>query len=201
MICTLIRHGADDGTLRGGWSASPLTDAGVEQARRCAARMAGQGIAADAIYTSDLPRARQTADILAAALGVPVRERPCFREANNGVLAGMDNALAAERYPGLFWNTLDWEQRYPGGESPREFYERIAEAWQAFKEEIRRGERDVILVTHGGVISAIRCMEAGLPCSNKSNPFPVGNGETVEIAIPAIPKSEADGNSSSRRSI
>ena len=183
MKCYLIRHGKDDDTVRGGWSASPLTEAGVRQVEDLAERLSEGNFEIKAIYSSDLPRARQTADILAKTLMLPVIETPQFRETNNGVLAGMDNELAKRLYPGLYWSALDWEQSYPEGESPCAFYTRIRDAWYAFKKQIQSVGGDVILVTHGGVINVIRCIESGIQYSNKSNPFPTSNAETVEIEV------------------
>lgn len=184
MICYVVRHGKDDDTVRGGWSAAPLTDAGFAQVRQLASQMLsekGRGICV--IYTSDLLRAKQTAGILSDALSVPIVEMPEFRETNNGLLAGMSNIAASKRYPGMYWSALDWEQSYPGGESSRQFYERIADAWYAFKEKIQREDKPVMLVTHGGVIHVIQSIEKGIPYSNKVNPFPINNAEIIEIEI------------------
>ena len=183
MKCYLVRHGKDDDTVRGGWSASPLTDEGVRQVEDLSIRIFKENLKIDTIFSSDLPRARQTADILAKALALPVIETPQFRETNNGVLAGMDNELAKQLYPGLYWSALDWKQSYPDGESPSDFYNRIATAWAQFKEKIKSTGNNVILVTHGGVINVIHCIENGITYTNKNNPFPVANAEMVEIEL------------------
>ena len=184
MTCYLVRHGKDDDSVRGGWSSSSLTDEGVAQAERLVSHiMSMKKINVGMIFSSDLLRARQTADILANALSIPVVERPEFREANNGVLAGMNNMVASKRFPGLYWSTLDWHQPYPEGESPCQFYTRISEAWNNFRKEIYDVDHDVILVTHGGVIHVIRCIESGIAYSNKENPFPIGNAEMIGIQI------------------
>ena len=182
MTCYLIRHGKDDDTVRGGWSASPLTAEGIAQVNRLANEMRNH-TDISTIYTSDLVRARQTADILAKELSLPIIETPQFRETNNGVLAGMDNCVASERYPGLFWSALKWEQAYPDGESPCSFYHRIANAWNDFKQQLRGTEQNAALVTHGGVIWAIRCIEQGVQYTNKHNPFPIGYAEMIALDI------------------
>lgn len=164
MKIYLIRHGKDPEGFRGGWSPYPLTEEGLAQAEKLAESV---GFPVDAIYSSDLPRAMQTAIPLAEKYKLPILERPEFRETNNGELAGMQNELALLRYPGLFWNTLDWEQSYPGGESPREFYERIRTAWVNFQHEVKENQKNAVLVTHGGVIQVIRCILTGQPYSNK----------------------------------
>ena len=184
MICYLLRHGKDDNTRRGGWSTAPLTQEGIDQVWQLAEKLtAAEDMNIGIIYTSDLLRAKQTADILARELSVPVVEKPEFREVNNGVLAGMDNSAAFERYPGLYWNTLEWEKAYPEGESPSRFYHRIAEAWHTFKESLRNLDQNTLLVTHGGVIQVILCLEKGIPYTNRANPFPLGHAEMTAIDI------------------
>lgn len=184
MICYLVRHGKDDDSVRGGWSDSPLTEEGIKQANRLAVEIqTDTSMNIGTIFSSDLPRAKQTADILSSIISVPVIEMSEFRETNNGLLAGMNNQLAEERYPGLYWSTLEWEQTYPQGESPCQFYNRIAVAWSKFKNNVQGLSSDVILVTHGGVINVIQCIEQGIIYSNKENPFPLGNAEMVGIEL------------------
>ena len=148
MICYLVRHGKDDDTLRGGWSQQPLTDEGNAQAKELASFVQRSDLRIKHIYSSDLPRAVQTAQPVADQLHLPIMQMPEFREVNNGDLAGMKNELANRIYPGLYWNTLDWEEPYPGGESPRAFYERICTAWDAFQKMILKQNENVLLVTH-----------------------------------------------------
>jgi len=165
MICYIVRHGKDDETIRGGWSPHPLTEEGIRQTEALAERMSQ--LAVGAVYSSDLCRAMQTAQILADKRNLSVIPLPQFREVNNGDLSGMKNSLAQKRYPGLFWNRLDWEECYPNGESPKQFYERIQTAWAAFSEEIISQNKDVVLVTHGGVIHVIRTILDNRQYSNR----------------------------------
>ena len=164
MICYLVRHGKDDDTVRGGWSQYPLTEEGIRQAEALAERTARLDI--KRIYSSDLCRAMQTAQILAERIHLPVEQLPQFRETNNGDLAGMKHTTALERYPGLFWNQLEWEQCYPGGESPKQFYERIRTAWENFSQMILSQNENVLLVTHGGVIHVILSLLENRPYRN-----------------------------------
>ncbi|MBE6561456.1 MAG: histidine phosphatase family protein [Ruminococcaceae bacterium] len=168
MICCLIRHGQDDDSVRGGWSAQPLTEEGRKQAEALAEYLGKQNeyLCLRHLYTSDLPRAVQTIQPISDALGLPVVKLSEFREVNNGELAGMDNELAKQRYPGLFWNTLGWDEKYPGGESPQDFYERITGAWTAFTARIISEGENVLLVTHSGVIHIILSLIHGEKYSN-----------------------------------
>ena len=71
MTVYLIRHGMDDDTVRGGWSGHGLTPAGAAQARALAEEIAAARIQPACIYSSDLPRAAETAEILSRHLGCP----------------------------------------------------------------------------------------------------------------------------------
>lgn len=181
MICYLVRHGKDDDTLRGGWSQQPLTDEGEVQAAELADFVQKSGLGIQQIYSSDLLRAMQTAQIVADSLRLPIAPKPEFREANNGNLAGMKNELAAEQYPGLYWNTLAWEQQYPGGESPKEFYERIRCAWDVLQKDILERNENVMLVTHGGVMHVILSIVKGEIYSNQASPRKIRNAELIAL--------------------
>lgn len=152
----------------------------MKQAESLANKLLAEEVFFDCIYSSDLARAKQTADIIADTLKVPVVLSEAFREANNGVLAGMKNDEAKEKYPGLFWSSLTYDERYPGGESPKQFFERIKNAWTDLKNEISKKKyNNVALVTHGGVIEVIMCIENGVEFSNKRQKFRIGNAEYV----------------------
>ena len=184
MYCYLVRHGKDDESIRGGWCDASLCEEGIMQVNQLVTELHhNQEFCVERIYSSDLKRAEETAIILGNTLDVPVVFWFQFREVNNGSLAGMKNDIAAIQYPGLYWSSLGWEERYPNGESPKEFYERICLAWDALKNEIRNVNANVLLVTHGGVINVIQCIEHGREYSNKSNPYPVGYSGIVKIEI------------------
>ena len=170
MICMLARHGKDDESVRGGWSQHSLSEEGMKQARELAGRLLAQknSYSLSRIYSSDLVRAAQTAQIVGDRLGLAVTLLPDFREVNNGLLAGMKNDLAEDRFPGRYWNQLAWEQTYPEGESPKAFYERIADAWERFSCELVSGKENVLLVTHGGVIQVILSLINNVPYTNKA---------------------------------
>lgn len=181
MICYLVRHGKDDDTVRGGWSQQSLTDVGKAQADELANFVQKSDLEIKHIYSSDLQRAMQTAQSVADKLHLPIIPMQEFREVNNGDLAGMKNDLESKLYPGLYWNTLGWEQRYPGGESPKEFYERISTAWDAFQKMVLEQNENVMLVTHAGVINVILSIVNGEKYSNKTALRKIRNTELIAL--------------------
>lgn len=170
MRIYVVRHGQDDDSVRGGWSDCGLTELGIEQANTLAKNLklhqAEYNIGL--IISSDLKRAAQTAEIVAASLDLAIETSEKFREVNNGNLAGMKNEIANKLYPNIYWKNLDWEQQYPNGESPKEFYERISKSWTNLIEKYKSYNKNILLVTHGGVINIIKTIIENKPYSNKN---------------------------------
>jgi probable phosphoglycerate mutase len=157
-VLHLVRHGESEWNLAGrvqGQSrqAGSLTIAGREQALRTARHLATEQPGAEAIFSSDLPRARETAAIIAEVLGLPVEEDPELREQNLGTFEGqpfaaaLGEATVAGEIDEL-WRHPD--RRPPGGESITELYVRVHTALDRYAAE--HPGRELILVTHGGVV-------------------------------------------------
>jgi len=148
-------HGQDDPACRGGWSDHDLTPEGAAQAKALAARLkaCGEAYSLAAVITSDLPRAVTTGSILADALSLPVVKEPRLREINNGDVAGMANETALKRYPGLFFSTLQMDEAYPKGESPRAFHDRIKNWFEELAAQPTDGEYIGVLVAFAWVES------------------------------------------------
>jgi 2,3-bisphosphoglycerate-dependent phosphoglycerate mutase len=151
----LIRHGEAEVNVRrvvgGRRGDTGLTPRGVLQAERLRDRLAATGeICADVLLTSPLPRARQTAEILAPALGLPLVLDDDLQELDPGEADGLPFEEALQRF-GLH----DFEQEpsrpiCPGGESWTGFMARVAGALARLAHT--HEDRTVVAVTHGGVI-------------------------------------------------
>lgn len=137
-----------------------LSVRGMEQARRLARGLEGE--APHVIYSSDLQRARVTADILAGG-SVPVYDEPRFREAAFGVFEGLTSAEIEARYPEAFraWRADALRNRPPGGETLEALQARCMAALREHLPE--HGGRTVAVVAHGGPIRAMVCGVLGLP--------------------------------------
>ena len=157
-----VRHGETAWNVEGriqGTADSALTDRGVAQARAVARRLARERL--DAIYSSDLGRARDTALHLAAEARLEVRLDAGLRERAYGVLEGKtwDEIVAgdAESVRRLREDP-DWV--VPGGESLAQFHERVTSALERI---LGRAHGSAIaVVTHGGVLGILYRVANGL---------------------------------------
>jgi broad specificity phosphatase PhoE len=132
----LVRHGETAWNAERRWQGHadvPLNERGREQAAALAESLAGERI--DAIYTSDLSRARDTADIVGARIGVPVVVIGDLREVDVGPIEGM-TADEARAFP-------EWQ-----GESREAHSARVLGALDRIA-AVHPGQR-VLVVTHGG---------------------------------------------------
>ena len=116
----LVRHGETDWNAAGRWQGQtdiPLNPRGREQAREVAGRLRGEGLGA--IASSDLLRARTTAEIVAAELGLVVNHLdPGLRERRFGCFEGLTREEVAVRFPEAWTRYLaDPGPAPPGGES------------------------------------------------------------------------------------
>ncbi len=175
MKIYLIRHGEDSSCYRGGWSNNPLTNKGVEQARFLASYFSKEfNEEKIKLISSDIKRASQTSQYISEKLGIPIVYEKEIREINNGELSGMSNEEAEKKYEGLYFNTLEYGEKYPKGESPKEFYERVSNYLD--KLLLKKSDDTYLIVTHGGVINIILYIVKGIKWSNKSRPFTIDSG-------------------------
>lgn len=177
MKFIFIRHGKDDGKYRGGWSEQDIISEGKEQTHKLAKYLEEnkENLNINKFVISDLKRAITTANIANEFLDLPVELEPELREINNGDLAGMLNDDALVKYPGLFFNTLEMNEKYPNGESPIDFYNRIKDWFYQAIETYKDVEGNLAFITHSGVMNIIYYIVKGLNWSNKEKSFKIDN--------------------------
>ena len=180
MKLIIIRHGEDSSELMGGWSNNELTKRGIKQVKSLAISLKDVLKDADVFITSDLLRAQQTAQILSDNLGVKFIVDERFRETNNGDLANLTKSDFLKKYSELFFANLDMNEKYPNGESPHEFYNRIKTAFLTLNEQY--SDKKIVLVTHGGVFGVIKSIVNGVKWNNKQK-YQIEYAETKEIDI------------------
>lgn len=152
MIIIMVRHGQTDWNFEKRYQGHrdiPLNQTGRQQARELALMLQNQPI--EAIYSSDLIRARETAEIIAQPLSLSVNLDPRLREMSFGLWEGQTFTEIYRDYPDQFeeWFRNTGDFAVPGGESVNLLLERF----QTFLMEISaRHTGTVLLLTHGGVI-------------------------------------------------
>ena len=166
----LVRHGETDWNAEGklqGHTDRPLNDFGRRQATALADRLEGEEVAA--IYASDLLRAKETAEIVGARLGVSVAVDPDLREKNWGTWEGLtgDERLEVEF----------------AGESTEDHRDRTLRAIERIVAR-HPGER-VIVVTHGGSVRRVQAAVSGfaLPVIENCSVWTVAHEDGVFRAI------------------
>jgi len=152
-ILTLVRHGETDWNSGGriqGSTDIPLNDTGRAQARELAERLATEYAGREAVVvSSDLSRAAETADIVAAALGTTVSLRmPGLQERSYGDAEGMDAPTFYDTYGP--WHAAD----VPGAETWPVVRERALAALAEAVASAPEGA-DVIAVAHGALIREV----------------------------------------------
>jgi broad specificity phosphatase PhoE len=160
----LWRHGETDYNVAlrmQGHLDSQLTATGLDQARRAARPLAQ--LKPEVLMTSDLSRAEDTAAVLAAETGMPLRVDKRLRETHLGKWQGLTHAEVEELYPG---GLQTWrgnpELAPPGGETRVEVAERAADV---VAELDAAGPRSAVLCTHGGLIAGLTPLLLGMPVS------------------------------------
>ena len=164
----LIRHGEtahNAGGLAQGRVDMPLSELGQRQAEAVAAHLAREQL--DAVISSPLRRARQTAEAIAVRHNLSVATEPDLSEMDVGDMDGLSGPEMRARYPDIMraWGGPEGPSVHlPNGESLEEVQVR---AWSAV-EHLRaaHGDSTVVMVAHNFVIATIVCRAIGLPLTH-----------------------------------
>ena len=144
----LVRHGETDWNAEGrlqGQTDRPLSDYGRRQARELAEELADEGL--EAIYSSDLARAHETAEIVGERLGLAVGLDPDLREKDWGSWEGL-TSVERDRVEFV-------------GESTEAHQERMLQALRRISDR-HPGDGRVLVVTHGGSMRRVQTAALGL---------------------------------------
>lgn len=160
----VVRHGETDWNVEGrlqGHRSVRLNDRGLLQAKRVADRLSGGSF--DALYSSDLERAKQTARAIAEASRATVTPEASLREWALGVLEGRTRAEAKAAHPEAYamFQGRDPEDVIPGGESIRQRYRRTTACAEALAGRHPNGR--IVVVTHGGPLDDFRRCALDIP--------------------------------------
>ncbi len=177
----LVRHAAHDRVDRvlcGRMPGVGLGEAGQRQAEALARRFACEGV--DAVWTSPLQRARETAEPVAARLGLAARPSDALCEIDFGAWTGQAFDALRDDPRWRRWNEVRAGERPPGGES-------MAEAQARAMGEVERARAEhpngaVVLVSHGDVIKAVLAGVLGLSLDAHAR-FEISPGSVSALAV------------------
>jgi probable phosphoglycerate mutase len=175
MKIFLIRHGETTGDIEdryGGGYDDFLTENGRQQIAETAQKLADKNI--EIIFSSDLLRAQQAAEIIGTKIDCLIQVVHGLRERGYGVLEGLTKKEALEKYPDAVVKHADPANTDPDGERQEDFIARVLGAF----EELREQKYEVVaVVTHGGPIKVI------LKHLEMEIPERIADGEIFEINI------------------
>lgn len=182
MRLFLVRHGVTPYNLQARYTGQadiPLSPLGLRQAEAVGFRLAAEHI--DAVVSSDLERARVTAQAIARHHDLPVLEDADLRENGLGVWEGLTYTEVRAQNPELLarWQ-VEPDAAAPGGETTYQVHERVKRAltrWQA-----RYPEGNVVWSTHGGFIVVALCHLLGLDLTHRRQ-FRLGNTSITVVDL------------------
>ena len=179
MIFYCIRHGQSTYNAEGriqGQSDIPLSELGVRQGQ--AAARALTGLPMDALYSSPLRRAMQTAEAISAILDLPVRTDDRLQEIHAGIFQDKRRCDVERIYPEetARWISEDPDYVIPGGESRRQL---LTRGTAAFFDIARSGHRHVVVVAHGRLLVVTLKALLGIPPVKP--PFSLQNGSITRL--------------------
>jgi broad specificity phosphatase PhoE len=153
----LIRHGETDWNVNGRWQGHTdvaLNEVGRAQARRLAERLREERRRFDAIYSSDLQRAWETACAVGAALDIEPQPLPTLREIDVGTWGGLTGAEVMARDLEVYERIKSGEDvARGGGERFLDLYTRVVAAVERLVDE--HPGQTLALITHGGPVRAL----------------------------------------------
>ena len=172
----LVRHGEYDLNKVGGWTDDHLSRKGIKQIKKILNEVDEDY---DLFVSSDLVRAKESADIINSKLHMDIVLDSGFREINSGIL---NNITIDElrKNPSLWvdYTKLAMDESFKDGDSPNSFYERVK---NAFIELLNKNKnKKILLVTHSGVITVLLCLLNGYSYNNKLQMAP-GVGSITKL--------------------
>lgn len=159
----LIRHGEVTWNKQAcytGWTDLALTENGVEQAKLVAERLRSEQL--EAVYCSDLQRARVTAEVIAEPHGLSPIQDPDLRELNYGEWEGVAEEDLPVQYPDIYaaWSANPADTPAPAGESFSQLLERVSRAASRIMESHPNGT--VAIVAHKSANRVLLCHWLGV---------------------------------------
>jgi len=185
MKLFVVRHGETDFNVMGRYAGStdiPLNETGISQAENLSRKLKEEDVRFDVVISSPLLRARQTAEIVCSAIGLPFNVVDQFAERDVGVFEGLTQEEAEREYPEEFKSrctrTVDYAP--PNGETIRQFDKRVTDGIKYLC--CHYPDKNVLLICHGFTARAINRYCKGLSFEDMHD-FVFGNCEVAEYLL------------------
>lgn len=175
----LVRHGLTKYNLENRFQGHldiPLSSEGVNQAIKLQSFFENKKI--DVIYSSDLKRAKDTANFISQSKKLKINILPNLREVDVGDLEGLKWEEVKKHHP--IWVKAGHNDGYPGGESRKDIDLRVKQLWDYITK--KHPSEEVVLLTHGGIIKALLCQILQIDNENRSR-FIIDNCSITTIVI------------------
>ncbi len=187
---TLLRHGLSTGNERGiiqGQKDYPLAEEGIEQSHSLTIYWKDHDVSFDAIIASPLLRAKQTAEIIASAMKLPIDFDEAWCERQSGKAEGKPYSDVKLQYPDQPHDTA-YDPIFDSGESRWDLFIRAANAMQHL---LRRPAGSYLVVSHGAILGAALHTVLGIsPSPGRVQPMRLGFANTG-YAVLAFDSAEA----------
>jgi broad specificity phosphatase PhoE len=193
-VILFARHGESDWNRESRWQGHvdrPLTDRGRDQAAALVTQLAGAELTA--LYSSDLRRARETAEIVASQKGLVVECMVTLRETDVGSWAGLTYSEIARFHPDGFKIWKAGGKGWIGGESYQDVARRVRIAITNIS--MHHPDEQVLVVSHADPIATVETRALGLDLEsyfrdkameelvNGGGPFAIGNGQAIRLLV------------------
>ena len=173
----LIRHALDDERYVGSWSNVAILESEKDKVKR-QAKYIKDNLNISKIYTSDIKRALETAEIINEELDLEIVKDSNLREQNKGILTGkLKETLPKQQLDLLINQKIDTE--FPKGETLINLYERI----KKYLSEIKKYDDNSLIVTHRGVINMIYYILNDIPLDMDKKKFNVDHLSIHELDL------------------
>ena len=183
MNVLMVRHGEIPSNIKkvyAGMSSESLTEKGVRQAIEVSGKLKKHEV--NAVYSSPVQRALQTAQIISEGIGMDLRVDNAFREMVLGPWEGMSESEVAQKYSEewAIWKSRPAELRLPGRETLDELLKRVLQGIRRIDKSTK--SRNIVIVTHVAIIRVLLLWHLKMSL-NLYKTILVPNAEIFEIAI------------------
>lgn len=173
----LIRHALDDERFVGSWSDVSILESEKSKVEE-QAKYIKENLKISKIYSSDIKRALETAEIINKELNLEIIKDSNLREQNKGIITGkLKETLPKEELDLLTNQQID--TKFPEGETLIDLYNRIKD----YLEEMKKYENNSLVVTHRGVINMIYFILNDIPLDMDKKKFNVDHLSIHELDI------------------